>query len=961
VLQTEYFDIIYPHESEETARRLAQFADRDYEEVSSRLGISVRRRIPVTIVPHIDEFNGFTNPMPYPHILILDTPMSPEWTTYDDPLEKLFLHELTHAISLSTRSGALDFFHRIFGAWVYPPAFNTPAFMTEGVTVTFESLSGYGRTNDPLYKQKLRQESYEGKFLNPHQVSGVSDMSAAALGAWYEYGGFFSRYLQETYGMEKYAELWQAMGSGFHFSFFFYKNGFYHYFEKIYGRSARDAWADFEESISLSDLEDSSGMVVRRGLPWKPGNAVSEITGMAAAGGRVFVLDRSSRHLFVYNTEEEKTERVLSIGSAAYDLNASAAGDSFLISTYQYHNSRAEAVVTEYFTATGGAGRTWQGLYRGSYFRDGVVGIASEGHLGHIVFRPSPDGQAEAPEEVLLRGSEDLLFSNPRPLNETWIAFTVARNGERELGFYNYDTKQAYTAITGLPDDRDRWEFLRYLQVAEGRLLFGYNHDDRMYKLALVDVRGLESAVEGGTKNASGEPEAGENGHGSPSVLFTGRDFSGAVALPVLAGDTVYYRGSFFNTDRLMRYPEKLGDISGTSAELRLVSWEGAGAEPLEAAPEPLPSRVYLPFKYLNPLNLWLPIPLARVDSDALLGFRLEGGGIFSVMIDPPESNTIFLQAGMNARFLMADFDITWTNGDLGFPLNIQITDGVSTDTILHRALRINVDATLSHSLGSGGTRGILGAGFGFASFYTPGSGDTDSAYTWDFHSNSYKFMGRLGLTSLSTMPWETFGHGYTAQAVGWIVPATIRSGKSTVYPRIDTLFQAAFEPVLPLRLSLYGAWDSHTEGMNLQGQSSQHPSPIFQQVSAIEYQDNDVHGLTWLAGGELEFRFFSLNIQKSLSHIYFNRLLGTLAYRTALYNAAGFSAPEGNSLAGDLTLTHSLVFRLGAGIGSAILSAAPFRITASLQAALKLSKFGRGPIGFTDVVTISPSINVSY
>jgi hypothetical protein len=737
------------------------------------------------------------------------------------------------------------------------------------------------------------------------------------------------------------------MGSGFHFSFFFYKNGFYHYFEKVYGLSLRDAWAGFEGSLKLSGLEDSAGMVVSRGLPWKPPSAVSEISGMAAAGDRIFVLDRGGRQLFIYNGEREKTELIIPVDTSAYDLTASGGGDSFLVSSYQYRNNRAEAVVTEYSAENGRPGRTWRGLYRGSYFRDGVVGIAPEGYVNHIVFRTGNS------PEVLLRGAKDLVFSNPRPLDETWIAFTAARNGKRELGFYNYDPKKAYTAATGLPDDGERWEFLRYLQVCNGRLLFGYNHDDKMYKLGLIDPAGLESAAGGGGP--------------SPSVLFTGRDFSGAVALPVLAGDTVYYRGSFFATDRLMRYPEKLGDLRGTRAELRLIPWDSAGGptgEPLDApsGPQGSPSGApYLPFKYLNPLNLWLPIPLVRLDSEAPLGLRLEGGGIYSVMIDPPETNTIFLQAAMNARFSMVDFDITWTNGNLGVPVELQLTDGVTTDTVFYRSFRLNIQTTLNRSLGSQGLRGFLGAGFGYARFYAQETGDTNSAYTWDFHSDSYKFMGLLGLSSLTTMPWETFGRGYTAQAVGWILPVNGRLGGPRIYPRVDTLFRAAFEPTLPLRLSLYGAWDSYPEGMDLQGESSQHPSPVFQKVAAVEYQNNDVTGLNWIAGGEAEFRLFSLNIQRSFSHIYFNRFLGTLAYRAALYDAAGFFAPEGNRLWGDLRLTQSLVLRLGAGVSSAVLTSAPFKVTAYLQAALKISTFGRGNPGFTDLVALSPSISVSY
>jgi hypothetical protein len=977
VLQTRYFEIIYPKESEETARLLAGFADRDYEEISSRLGITVGRRIPVTITPHVEEFNSFMNPMPYPHIVLLDTPMDNEWTTFDNSLEKLFLHEMTHAVSLSTRNKALDIMYRVFGGWVYPPAFNVPLFMSEGVAVSFESLDVYGRAQDPLIKQKLRQESYENKFLTPFQVSGASDMSAAAQGSWYEYGGLFSRYLQETYGMEQYTALWRALGSGFHFSFFFYNNGFYYYFKKIYGRPILEVWNDFQNSLSLQGLENSEALVVSRGLPLKAKNAPSQIAGMAAAGDRVFVLDRYSRQVFIYHGALEKTEMVMPVGMAAYDLSASPGGESFLVSSYQYHNNLAEAVVTEYSAGNGRPGRVWHNLYRGSYFRDGVVGISGDRHRGHIVFRKGdPPGAKDSPsEEVLLRGDEELVFSNPRPVNDDWIAFTVARGGKRELGFYHYDTKRAYTALTALPDDKERWEFLRYLQASGGRLLFAYNHDDRMYKLGLIDPAGLESA-----RAAAG---AGPEGAPLPSVVFTERDFSGAVALPVLAGETLYYRGSFFNTDRLMRYPEKSGNLGGLAAELRLAPWDGEDAAETAALPgpalpglpseaalpgaepsfgpsaAPLPGKTYMPFKYLNPLRFWLPLPLFHTDPGALFGFSLDGGGILSLMADPPESNTIALQAAMDARFSMMNFDVEWINRNLGFPLTINISDGVTIDTVSYRAFRLSAESTLSRSLGSRGVLGFLGAGFIFSRFYTQGAGDA-AAYTWDFHSNSYKFMTRLGLTSLASLSWETFGQGFTAQAIGWLLSPRNQSVPDTIYPRIDTLFQAAFEPAVPLRVSLYGTWDDYWEGMNLQGSSPQHPSPVFQSVAAIEYQ-GDTTGLSWIAGGETEFRLFSLNIQKSFSHFYYNRFLGTLAYRAALYDAEGFSAPEGNELGGNLRLAQSLVFRLGVGVSSVFLTSAPYRVTAYVQTALKLSNFGHDSAGFADFIAVMPYIGISY
>ncbi|MDR1025732.1 MAG: hypothetical protein LBL56_08395 [Treponema sp.] len=1009
VLETRHFEIIYPAESEETARRLVLFADGAYEEISARLGISVGRKIPVAITPHIDEFNSFMNSMPYPHILLLDTPMDSEWTTFEGSLEKLFIHELTHAVSLSTRGRVMDFFHRIFGGWVYPPAFNAPLFMTEGIAVSFESIEAYGRANDPLIRQKLRQESYEGTFLSPHQVSGVSDMRSAALGAWYDYGGLFSRYLQETYGMEKYAELWRVLGNGFHFSFLFYNNGFYYYFKKVYGVSVQDAWNGMRESLTLEGLEDSGGMILRRGLPFKRRNVPSRITGMAAAGERIFVLDRFTRRLFIYNGEKEKTERTIPMDVSAYDVTVSPGGDRFLVSSYRYHGSLAEAVVTEYSGENGRPGRIWRGLYRGSYFRDGVVGIGSEGRKSSIVFRAGNPSETnsldgEAPEEVLLEGDGDLSFTNPRPLNGRWIAFTAARGGKRELGFYDYDTKEVYRAATGLPDDQARWEFIRYLQVSGGRLLFGYDHDDRMYKLGVIDIAGLET---GSTLRA----------------VFGERDFSGAVALPVLAGTAIYYSGSFSDSDRLMRYPERLEDLGGISTPLYLLPWEPAGgrsaskpgtefssesflesfsevffeAPPVEAPravegrqfpsgpaagqsgefappvapaapsapvasatsvapggePEPLPSRVYFPFKYLNPLYLWFPFPLVRDDPDTLL--RLDGGGVYSIMIDPTESNIIVLRAAMDGRFMSANFNINWTNMNLGFPLAIEFSDDVTVDAIPYRALRFSAQSTFTRSLGSQGIRGFLGAGFSFSQFYI---GTEKSAYTWDFHSNAYKFMAAMGMNSLTVQPWEDFGQGIMFRVIGWGLSVSGPYDPGKLYPRFDSYFQAAFEPFFPLRFTLYGAWDAYRDGMNLQGASSQYPSPVFQSVAFSEYQ---TRGLEWIAGGEVEMRLFSLDVQRGFSHIYINRFLGTLAYRAGLYDGGGLFSPDGNKLWNDLRLPQSLVLRLGAEISSAILTSSPIRVSAYFQTALKLSRFAQGPADFTDVIAISPQINISF
>jgi len=56
-------------------------------------------------------------------------------------------------------------------------------------------------------------------------------------------GGAFHKFLQEKYGMKKYAELWKALGS----NYFFTEQAF----KKVYGRKLKDEWKDFEDSLPI--------------------------------------------------------------------------------------------------------------------------------------------------------------------------------------------------------------------------------------------------------------------------------------------------------------------------------------------------------------------------------------------------------------------------------------------------------------------------------------------------------------------------------------------------------------------------------------------------------------------------------------------------------------------------------------------------------------------------------------
>jgi hypothetical protein len=937
VIRTDYFDIIYPEASAPTALALSLEADSIYERVSSLLGISLDRRIPVTITPHTDQFNGYMNPLPYPHIVLYDTPMDIGWTSFENSLESLFLHELTHAVSLNSRGPFLKGLYRVFGGWVYPTGFTAPQFMIEGVTVSFESLDGFGRANDPLVRQKLLQDIYEDAFLSPFQAAGVYEYPHAQA-AYYEYGGLFSAYLQRKYGMEKYAQLWQAMGSGYHFSFFFYNNGYFYTFKEIYGLPFLEAWNDFKETLiaetAFKTIEENP-LRVYEGLRGSGAGGRALIDAVAAGGGRVFILDGKARKLMAFDPDSGKARVVLPVDNTAYALDVSADGERLLVSSYRYTGRLARAVVTEY-RADGGRERAWKGLYSGRYFRDGVIGLSSTLHRNNMVFR-SVSG-----EEVLLRGNAELLYANPTALNDTWIAFIAARRGVRELCLYHYPTGAVYTFRSDSEEGEDKWRYIRFLQTSQGRLFFSFNHDGGMYKLGMIDLEGLGEDAPPDTLEA----------------VFTLRNFSGGVFWPVMVEDAVYYRGTFSAWDALLRYPETA--LTGLRVPLALLPWtpaERAAAGPAGAAlagpdtggesagPSGAESRRYFPFSYLNPFRLWLPLPLVRMTGN---GASLDGGGLFSFMSDPADTNLLFLFAYMDARSLMAVTNLQWTNLSLGFPLNISFSDDIDkTQPVSYRKTRGTVSGALSFGLGNERRRLELNPGLGF-SLAAPDSGDS-AAYTWEYGELYYHAMLGAGVSNLRRFNWELFGQGAALKVYSRLLL------NLPGIPRFEGILQTAFEPYLPLKLSLYGAWDEN--GMDLYGNSKYYDTVAFSSVASVEYSSKGLSALRWLGGGEAELRLFSLDFQKSLSHLYINRFFGTLAYRGVLYDDQGILGAEGTCL-GDLRLGQSLIFRLGATASTILVTALPVRISAWVWGAWKISNTNDGK---NNDFVIGPGFSVVY
>ncbi len=153
-----------------------------------------------------------------------------------------------------------------------------------------------------------------------------------------------------------------------------------------------------------------------------------------------------------------------------------------------------------------------------------------------------------------------------------------------------------------------------------------------------------------------------------------------------------------------------------------------------------------------------------------------------------------------------------------------------------------------------------------------------------------------------------------------------LRTGGSGI--RWDAVFRAAAEPALPLRATFYGACDSG--GMTVTGKSPGYGQAPFADVAAGEYAGDAPGDLPWIAGGEAELKLLSWEIQRHLSHLYFNRLFATSAFRAVVH--------AGSSGQGPLQNHQTLLFRAGAVISAIPVAPAPLRFSPHLWFALKLS-----------------------
>ncbi|MDR2842125.1 MAG: hypothetical protein LBV52_02870, partial [Spirochaetaceae bacterium] len=464
--------------------------------------------------------------------------------------------------------------------------------------------------------------------------------------------------------------------------------------------------------------------------------------------------------------------------------------------------------------------------------------------------------------------------------------------------------------------------------------------------------------------------------------LFT-TDFSGGVLNPVISNGNIFYKGSFSVWDAFMKYPE----TASIKKEFKSVRWNDALsslalaatsrdadlAEPLltKSLPDGVKEKSYHPIKYFNPFKLWVPYPVinpivSSIYYDGTAAFKaagnfrnlhFDGAGLFFFASDPTDDNLFFVNAAYDGHYNTALVGLTWYNFSLTMPIIINLKDTVDEADELNVLRIVNAGISTSKRIPLGNERRALTLGGSFSSwwyFYQDSferkTTKTQTAYQWNLHQQFFTYAANATLSNIKKFQWETFGSGLSNQAyLGGIIDINkIKNAAGKL--RYADVFTASIEELpflqkIPVMSNfsfnnvVYGLYDKN--GINIYGRSLNFSGTIFDASAPTEYKTFSSYPLTWMIGGEADWKIFAWEIQNNISHVYFNRLSIGAAYRWAYYgnqNMRGTSQDAQNS-----NNLHSALLKSSLAVSVAPIKVVPIKITFNVFGALKLSALKKG------------------
>lgn len=245
-LETPHFLIHFHQGGEEIAKKAAAIAEDVHARLVPRIGWAPKDKTRLILVDSMDEANGMATPIPYNQMVILLTQPVGEpgfgATYYDDWLRLVITHEYTHILQLDMVTKWPATLQKILGR-IYFPNMWQPVWMIEGLATyeETEQTSG-GRGRSPAADMVLRMAALEGPFPSIDQVSVFPDSWPAGQ-APYLFGEAFTRFIAETYGRERLAEI-STTYSGRGWPFLVGSTG-----RMVLKKNYTDLWSEWENRL----------------------------------------------------------------------------------------------------------------------------------------------------------------------------------------------------------------------------------------------------------------------------------------------------------------------------------------------------------------------------------------------------------------------------------------------------------------------------------------------------------------------------------------------------------------------------------------------------------------------------------------------------------------------------------------------------------------------------------------
>lgn len=552
VLKTEWFDIIFPPESEESAVQLYQNADRIYSEIAELYGRAPICRMPVVLTPQVQTHNAYFSLAPYNLIVLYDTIPSENMLVHSDSLLGTFRHELTHAYTYNLKSPALYKASSFFGDVLLFSLLSISSGWAEGATLTSESAGGEGRLNDEYSLHMVRQAKIENQFPKYADVQGASDVYPR--GSFYNFNAGFAQWLQKTYGMQKYAEFWYSCINGKHI--FASTN-----FKKVYGLKLNEAWSQFAEDFYVPDVEPNpvaAGLCydffdfIKNDANGKETNFIeskkndysacneggSLYSNVCVSERGLYFVDKACNAVyFVENKNGKRKIKKLFTQTGVNQINVSQDGRFIAIQyTAQNEGTYKECI------------KIYDCLKRNFYKIDGTAKtnpaiICKNDDSQYFIVYTKFNAQKTSIciEKILLDGRTDTIngFEEIKtiPQNSNVYNFSFTDIGEGDFAFIKCDSLNFLICganLNGetifeyeLPSEKMRLRGLSYSKNDDGgKLLFSFTNKGTLPRLGMLNLSSKE-------------------------FFLQQNDVSGGVFCPVIYEDNIIYSGNFYRQNRL--------------------------------------------------------------------------------------------------------------------------------------------------------------------------------------------------------------------------------------------------------------------------------------------------------------------------------------------------------------------------------------------------------------------------